>query len=266
MAYKVFLWDIFDSIGWSQAAWHLEAESPETCPLELLHDVLLAHLPKHGLVVDAGCGTARWPIYLRRRGYRCVGIEISHEACLHARGIDAGIPLVRGDTRQAPLRDGVVDGVISNGVVEHDEAGPLAGLREIHRLLKPGGILVVATPYNNAFRRLVVNHLHSLVTWRRRRAGMSLGFAEYRFTREELRSFLERAGFEPLAVYPNDLRGPRIMGLWVDLDNLVVNPFRRGPRQLFVVSGLRGTVGRWVLRHFPWLLCGEVVWVARRPV
>src|SRR5262249_31571187 len=132
MSYKVYLWDALDAIEWSQAAWRIGGNdaSTENCTVEMIHDVLLAHLPKDGLIVDAGCGTAKWPIYLGRAGYRCVGVEISHEACLAARAVDPTLRLVRADTRRAPLATGCADAVLSLGVVEHDEAGPEAGLRE----------------------------------------------------------------------------------------------------------------------------------------
>jgi SAM-dependent methyltransferase len=266
MPYKVYLWDALNAIEWSQAAWRIGGNdaSTENCTVEMIHDVLLAHLPKDGLIVDAGCGTAKWPIYLGRRGYRCVGVEISHEACLAARAVDPTLRLVRGDTRHAPLATGCADAVLSLGVVEHDEAGPEAGLRELRRLLKPGGLLVLAVPFNNLFRRLVVNHLQRWVTWRRRRARMSLGFAEYRFSVREVQRHLADAGFELVTSYPNDLHPPKVMGLWVDNDNLVVNPLvGADPERLFVLPGWKGRLGRLALDHAPWLVCGEAAFIAR---
>jgi len=266
VSYKVYLWDSLSAIEWSQAAWRIEGTtvSAEACDGELIHDVLLRHLPKEGLILDAGCGTAKWPIYLRGRGYRCIGVEISADACRLARNIDRDLPLARADTRRAPIRTASVDAVLSLGVVEHDEAGPLAGLRELHRVLKPGGLLALAVPFNNVFRRLLVNHLLTYVTWKRRRASMRLGFAEYRFTSREVAGFLAEAGFEPVAIYPNDLLPPKVMGLWVDRDNLVSNPLlEKGPKQLFVLDGLQGRIARAALRWTPWLVCGEVVFIAR---
>jgi SAM-dependent methyltransferase len=243
MSYKIYLWDALDAIEWSQASWRTDAD---------------------GLVLDAGCGTAKWPIYLRRLGYRCVGVEISRDACAIGRRIDPGVPLVSADGRRMPLATGSVDACLSLGVVEHDEAGPHASLLELRRVLRPGGVLVLAVPFNNLFRRLLVNRLTSLVTWRRRRLGMKLGFAEYRFTVGELRRMLRQAGFAPFATYPNDLLPPRVMGLWVDAANLVVNPFATPPGgQQFVLPGLRGGVARVLVRRLPWLVCGEVVIVAR---
>lgn len=262
MPYRIDLWASLSPIEWSQAGWKIGGN--EECQTELIHDVLLAHLPKDGLIIDAGCGTAKWPIYLGRAGYRCIGVEISREACRAARAVDPGVRLVRADTRRAPLRSASADAVLSLGVVEHDEAGPRAGLRELRRILKPGGVLILAVPFNNWFRRLVVNHLQTWVTWKRRRAGAELGFAEYRFTAREVRQHLADAGFETFATYPNDLRPPKIMGLWVDRDNLLTNPFvDAGPKELFVIPGWRGRLARLALDVAPWLVSGEATFVAR---
>jgi SAM-dependent methyltransferase len=262
MPYRIDLWASLSPIEWSQAGWKIGGN--EECQAELIHDVLVAHLPRDGLIIDAGCGTAKWPIYLGRAGYRCIGAEISGEACLAARAVDPGVRLVRADTRRAPFRTGSADAVLSLGVVEHDEAGPQEGLRELRRILKPGGILVLAVPFNNWFRRLVVNHLQTRVTRKRRRAGIALGFAEYRFSMAEVQRHLADAGFEIVASYPNDLRPPKVMGLWVDRDNLVTNPFvDAGPKELFVIPGWGGRLARLALDVAPWLVCGEAAFVAR---
>lgn len=266
MSYKVYLWNSLTPIEWSQAAWRKEGGrvSIKDCEQELICDVLLRHLPRDGLIVDAGCGTGKWPIFLRRRGYRVIGIDICYEACRIGCENDPGFAGIQGDVRQTPLKTGSVDAVLSLGVVEHDEAGPTAALRETRRILRPGGTLVLAVPYNNLARRLVVNHALTFATWRRRRAGVGLGFNEYRFSRRELRRYLREVGFEPLAAYPNDLRPPKTMGLWVDYNNIFYNPLTSPEvRELFVLPGLAGRAAGALMRWAPWAVCGEVVYVAR---
>jgi SAM-dependent methyltransferase len=265
VAYKVHMLATLSPIEWSQAAWRLEGRNITLdCERELIHKVLLEHLPKDGLIVDAGCGTAKWLMYLRPKGYRLVGIDISHEACAIARDTDPKLQLMVSDTRRAAIRDHSVDCVVSLGVVEHEEAGPMAGLRELHRMLKPGGLLIVDTPYNNLVRRLLTNPLHSYKVWRRRRDKWSLAFSEYRFTERELRNFLVQANFEPLVSYPNDLLPPRNMGMWVDYHNIVFNPFCPPKlEELFVLKGLLGSVVGFLVRRAPWTVSGEVVIVAR---
>src|SRR5581483_3556657 len=166
MAYKIHLLDNLNPIEWSQAVWRLEGEVPptEACDRELIHRVMLDHLPKEGLIVDAGCGAGRWPIHLRRLGYRVMGVDISRQAVDIARADDPGLPMMLGDVRRIPLRDGSVDAVLSLGVVEHDERGPHEALRETRRILKAGGLLILSVPFNNLLRRLVVNRMQTWVT------------------------------------------------------------------------------------------------------
>ncbi|MFN8545156.1 MAG: class I SAM-dependent methyltransferase [Candidatus Binatia bacterium] len=265
MAYKLYLWDSYDAIGWSQAAWRVEqsAVSAEACTGERIHDVMLRYLPRDGVILDAGCGTAKWPIFLRQHGYRCVGVDISLEACRLARRLDPGLPLAEGDTRRAPIRTAAADAVLSLGVVEHDETGPVEALRELHRVLKPGGLLILSVPYNNPTRRLIMNRLQTWVTWRRRRAGMTLGFSEYRFTKRELRGFLAAADFEVVSTHPNELYPPKVTGLWVDWTNLVFSPFHAPTKELFVLPGWKGRLACAAVHWVPWLVCGEVVFVAK---
>lgn len=267
MSYKVYLFDALDAVEWSQVAWKMEGRTVSTadCQAELVHDVLLATLPREGLILDAGCGIARWPIYLRRAGYRVCGLEYSLDACRIARENEPGLDVACGDVRAKPLRAESVDAVMSLGVVEHDEAGPQAALREVHRVLKPGGLLILAVPYDNPWRRAVANHLQTWVTARRRRRNWKLGFAEYRFSRREVCAFLAETGFDVVSTHPNDLRPPKNMGLWVDYNNLVLNPLvALPPEQLFVLPGWGGRAARALTRWLPWLVCGEIIAIAHR--
>jgi SAM-dependent methyltransferase len=265
VSYKVYLLDALGPIEWSQATWLIGGEAiGDDCDEELIHEVMLRHLPRDGLIADAGCGTGKWTSHLRRRGYRTIGIDISPRAAATARARDPALALVVGDTRRAPLGDHAFDAVISLGVVEHEESGPVPALRELHRLLKPGGTLVLDVPYNSPLRRLVTNRVHDWVTRRRRRAGWKLGFTEYRFSGREVRRFLEEAGFEPLSVHPNDYRPPKNIGVWVDWHNIRFNPLVPSvPEHMFMLPRrLRRIVG--VLnRRVPWVACGAITFIAR---
>ena len=242
-------------------------ESPEVADdleAELSYALVLRSLPRGGRVADAGCGLAKWPSTLRRHGIAAIGIDLSPGALALARRRDPAVPLLCADTRCVPLRSHVLDAVLSMGVVEHEEAGPVPQLRELHRLLKPGGILVLDVPFDNWLRRLLVNHLQTWVTRRRRRAGWPLGFAEYRFTYREVFTFLERAGFEPLSAHPNDRRPPQNVGVWVDYHNLIFDPLRpTQPGELFVLPRRLGRLVAALMRRVPWFLCGAITVVAR---
>jgi SAM-dependent methyltransferase len=265
MSYKVFLWDNLSAIEWSQV-WRLAGQTEVDvgeCEIEQVRDVLLRALPRDGLAIDAGCGDGKWPVYLGRRGYRVIALDIAREGVARARAAHPDVPALQGDVRHLPLRDASVDAVISLGVVEHDEAGPEAALADARRVLKPGGTLILAVPFNNLWRRCIGNHLMTWVTRRRRADGHRLGFNEYRFSRRELRRYLRNAGFAPLASYPNDLEPPRNMGLWVDWNNAMFNPLRPNTGPMFEFPGVVGRIVNALQRHAPWLISGEVVFVCR---
>jgi len=259
--------DAMDAIEWSQAHWWVEGAEDVTseCDRKLIRDILLERLPKNGRIVDAGCGTAKWVRYLRQRGYRIAGLDISYRACRIARDNDPDVDLAVGDARCAPFGDASVDAVLSLGVVEHDESGPLDGLRELHRILVPGGLLVLEVPFDNLARRLVTNHAYDRVNRRRRREGWSLGFSEYRYDAAEMRNFLARAGFDVVGVFPDDYRPPLNIGFWVDYANLTFNPFRpRKPEELFRFSAWARAGATAAVRLLPWAVCGEIALFARK--
>jgi SAM-dependent methyltransferase len=270
MSFKIYLWDNLNAVEWSQAVWKVEERRVDVnaCRAEMIHEVIMKHAPLEGITVDAGSGTGRWPLYLRRLGCKAMGVEISHEGCVIGHENDPGTPFLQGDVEHMPLRSQSVDAVLSLGVVEHIEHGPVEALREAHRILKPHGVLILAVPYNNWFRRLCVNLLQRYVDRNRRRAGDKLAFAEYRFTKAEVRGFLRDAGFTPESAHPNDTYPSMgtTVGLWVDYANLFTSPLSpkvEGAKPL-VLPGILGILARTALRLVPWLVCSEVAFVARK--
>lgn len=57
---------------------------------------------------------------------------------------------IAGKIEEIPAADSTFDGVISWGVIEHNEAGPETALSEFFRILKPGGYVIVTVPFEDA--------------------------------------------------------------------------------------------------------------------
>jgi SAM-dependent methyltransferase len=157
-------------------------------------------LPPSGVVLEAGCGLGQYVILLRERGWRAAGVDGSVEALVTCRRA-AAVPLAASDLRALAIAAGAVTAYVSLGVVEHDPEGPDAILAEAHRVLAPGGVLIVSVPYLNGVRRLGG-------PWIRRRQAAIQGrggaFYQYAFTRGELLAALRRQRFAPLAASPYD--------------------------------------------------------------
>lgn len=102
------------------------------------------------LVVDIACGTGYGSHYLVRNGpAEVVGIDHVAEAIAYAQVTYArlvtNLSFVAGDAFDIPLRSDAADGVISFETIEHIRESR-GFLEQIHRILKPGGLLVISTP------------------------------------------------------------------------------------------------------------------------
>jgi len=99
-------------------------------------------------VLDACCGTGDLAIAARARGGDVVGLDFSERMLERARGKDADIEWVRGDMLALPFDDGSFEAVtVGFGVRNVDDLE--AGLRELRRVLRPGGrvgILEITQP------------------------------------------------------------------------------------------------------------------------
>jgi len=129
-------------------------------------DDLLAAGLEAGLAVDLGTGTAQIPIELcRRRGDVRVlaGDRAGHMLAVARRNVDAAglggrIELAQVDAKRLPYAAGQFRTVFSNSLLHH-LANPAAALREIWRVLAPGGLAFVRDLFRPAdevtLRRLV---------------------------------------------------------------------------------------------------------------
>lgn len=106
--------------------------------------------PQYLSVLDVGTGTARIPIDICHRtdAVKIVAVDLaSHMLQLAQRNvIEAGfkqqIRLEQIDAKALPYADGQFDAVISNSIVHHIPE-PIRVLREMVRVLRPGGLLFV---------------------------------------------------------------------------------------------------------------------------
>jgi SAM-dependent methyltransferase len=112
------------------------------------YETMRRHDVRGRRVLDVGCGQGTVLNYLPSLGARAVGIDVSfaslRRAATGARDLGHAdrVRLSQADAEGLPFRDGAFDVVVSFGVLHHTP-DTQAGVREIWRVLKPGGTAVV---------------------------------------------------------------------------------------------------------------------------
>ncbi|MFI2348100.1 class I SAM-dependent methyltransferase [Streptomyces sp. NPDC019443] len=159
-------------------------------------------------VLDVGCGDGSAAATAARvlRGHRIVGVDWSQDAL--RRAAPRLSQVVRGELTGGglPFASGSADAVLFSEVVEH-LVDPDSALDELHRVLRPGGHLMLSTPnlaawYNRGLLLAGVQPVFSEVSLRRihgRPGSQVVGHLRL-YTARALREFVAASGFEVVTV------------------------------------------------------------------
>lgn len=143
-----------------ETSWEYEEEAPRRWHREILPAITrhMESVAKESHVLDVGCGAGYLSGELARRGYRVTGFDISSTGiALAAKGSPEVEFLVASAVDpELPHRLGkTFDAIVMIEVIEHVYSTS-ALLRNCWRLLNPGGVLVVSTPYHGYLKNLVL--------------------------------------------------------------------------------------------------------------
>lgn len=121
-----------------------------------LMSVMSEYMNKTGSVLDLGCGPKDQAIPIQYLGYKYVGVDYTSESADFL-----------ADAHSIPFRTATFDCVLAYAVLEHLH-NPFVAIREIERVLKPGGIFVGTVsqgePFHNSYFHHTAWGVISLVT------------------------------------------------------------------------------------------------------
>lgn len=164
----------------------------------MLHNVDLGEfrVKKGGRVLDIGSAEGANSIGLRKAGYVVSALEIDPNLVRAFREDPetAGIEIFLGDALKMPFKDASFDGAILLEVIEHIENTDDL-LKEIYRVLVPGGKLCIAVP--TSYTEKVFWRLHP---------GYAKNATHVKiFSRRQLTNSLSEAGFKVTRTIPRNL-------------------------------------------------------------
>lgn len=140
-------------------------------------------------ILDAGCGNGDFSAFLVDLGYQVTGVDISTTAVERARRVcPQGRLEVASLEAGLPFQDDAFAAAWCSEVLEH-LFDVHAALAELNRVLRPGGLLILTTPYHGLIKNLII----ALIGFERH-YNPYLSHIRF-FTPQSLSRCLQRAGF-----------------------------------------------------------------------
>jgi len=140
---------------------------------------------KSGRALDLGCGTGNYTLELKRRGFDVIGLDASDGMLRIARS--KGLNCIKGDAYALPFPDESFDLVLSVTMFEFIHE-PEKVVREIHRVLRPDGEVLIGT-MNGRSTWFLFKRIKSLFV------ETAYRYARF-YTPRELENLLTETGFE----------------------------------------------------------------------
>jgi ubiquinone/menaquinone biosynthesis C-methylase UbiE/uncharacterized protein YbaR (Trm112 family) len=218
------------------------------------------------LVLETGCGLGHDGLELLRCGYRVVETDISPGQLSEARRLhaqegfgDTSAHLL-ADAENLPFSSGSFDGAFMVASLHH-LPDPLASLREVRRVLRPGGILVLGTE-PNSWQNYTIYPLGKLLLKSARLiTGKPVGGEEMvseadklteGFSRSQLEGLLQEAGLDHVELKPAGYLSAAVFFLSTEFSQMVGRDLRLFPLEKALIP-LDEALGRLpFFSSFPW--------------
>lgn len=122
------------------------------------------HFPLQGVFVEAGSGSSQTSSRISREGKKLIAVDYSTRALALAKQYMDECK--KADIRKLPFKKNHLDGLWNLGVMEHYPAEERHKiLREFHRVLKPGGRVLLFWPTPHASDKIVLSFIESLYSF-----------------------------------------------------------------------------------------------------
>lgn len=140
------------------------ASAVERVEHKRLHEYILSQIPKgDGWLLDTGCGGAWLAKAMRGKGKQVISMDIADVNPIRAvkeMAYATHYGLV-ADVFELPFRESSIDTIVASEIIEH-VSDPRRFIAALLQALKPGGKLIITTPYNERIQSSLCIHCNKL--------------------------------------------------------------------------------------------------------
>ncbi len=171
-------------------------------------DLIERHISQ-GRLLDVGSGYGFFLALMQSRGWEVMGLEVSPTGADYGRK-RWGLSILPQPWEQALFPEGEFDVVTAFYVIEH-LPDPLAFLREVHRIVRPGGMILLRYPHTTPIKAIL-----SLMRIRNRLYHLPFHLSD--FSPRTMRRALEQSEFRGIETVIGGFTAPgNSAGKWAGL-------------------------------------------------
>lgn len=158
------------------------------------------NITNKGTLLDVGCNEGGGLLFYSKKAIRSFGIDISQEFIKTAKQKNHKINFKCEGIEKTSFKKGFFDTIILGDVLEHT-SNEVVVLREINRIIKKNGELIITVPMKGLFSFL---DIENMIFVAKTLLGKPVNWHKH-YSIKELEALFEKTGFETTKTHPNSL-------------------------------------------------------------